>query len=77
MGRLEGIVAEKLAMPVGEVNDRTAYNVAKRWDSITHLELVSAIESAFGVEFDVDETTAMSDVKAIRELLRKHGVSDA
>jgi len=73
-GILKKILSEKLSIPESQISDETAYNKSRNWDSITHLEITSALEEAFGIEFDVDEITAMENVKAIKEILRKHGV---
>jgi len=76
MTKLTKIIAEKLGLSEDQITDETAYGVALNWDSITHLEITSEIEEVFGVEFDVDEITAMANVKAIKEILSKHGVSN-
>jgi acyl carrier protein len=35
------------------------------WDSLGHVSLVSQLERAFGVSFDVDEVMEMEDVRQI------------
>ncbi|MBO05633.1 MAG: acyl carrier protein [Parcubacteria group bacterium] len=69
-------MSEKLSIPKEDINDETAYNVAKNWDSINHLAIVSALEDAYGIELDVDEITAMENVKVIKDILTKHGIKD-
>tara|TARA_B100001971_G_scaffold203598_1_gene218692 strand:- start:33 stop:245 length:213 start_codon:yes stop_codon:yes gene_type:complete len=69
-------MSEKLSIPKEEINDETAYNVAKNWDSINHLAIVSELEDAYGIELDVDEITAMENVKVIKDILTKHGIKD-
>ena len=69
-------MSEKLSIPKEEINDETAYNVAKNWDSINHLAIVSELEEAYGIELDVDEITAMENVKVIKDILTKHGIKD-
>ena len=76
MSRLAGIMAEKLSVPKENINDETAYNVAKNWDSITHLEIVASIEDEYGISLDIDEITAMENVGKIKEILIKKGVKD-
>ncbi len=76
MSKLVDIISEKLSIQREEVKDETAYNVAKNWDSVTHLEITAALEEAYGVEFDVDEITAMENVKVIKDILKKHGIKD-
>jgi acyl carrier protein len=47
-----------------------------RWDSVGHMTLVTDLESAFGVRFDVDELTEMTSSGKIIEMLRAKGVKD-
>lgn len=35
------------------------------WDSLKHIELVNAIESAFGVKFKMKDVLSMTSVKSI------------
>jgi len=37
-----------------------------RWDSLRHLEIVFAVEAAFGVAFTPDEIAAAGDLAALR-----------
>lgn len=76
MSKLIEILSEKLSIPKEQINDETAYNVAKNWDSVTHLEITAALEEAYNVEFDVDEITTMENVRVIKDILKKHGVKD-
>ena len=76
MSKLVKILSDKLDMPEEDINDDTAYNVTRNWDSVTHLEITSALEDEFGIEFDIDEITAMENVAKIKQILRKRGVKD-
>ena len=42
----------------------------EEWDSLGHLELISQIESSFGVSFDVDDIAQLDSLAAIRARLR-------
>ncbi len=46
----------------------------RKWDSIGHMNLVAAMEDAFGVEFEVDEIMEMVDVRKILEILANKGI---
>jgi acyl carrier protein len=41
------------------------------WDSVGHLSLVSNLESAFNISFDVDEMMEMENVREIVRLIQK------
>lgn len=48
----------------------------KKWDSIGHMSLVAAMETHFGIEFEVDEIMEMVDVRKILEILAGKGIVD-
>ncbi len=53
----------------------TAYGKTEAWDSVAHMQLVAAIETAFGIMIDTDDVIAMSDYPKSRTILRdNHGV---
>jgi acyl carrier protein len=48
----------------------------KKWDSIGHLSMITAMEKEFGVEFDVDDIMEMQSVEAILITLARKGVPE-
>jgi acyl carrier protein len=42
------------------------------WDSMGHVALVSSLEQAFGLSFDVDEVMEMEDVGQIVSIVEAH-----
>lgn len=42
------------------------------WDSMGHVALVSSLEQAFGLSFDVDEVMEMEDVRQIVRIVEAH-----
>jgi acyl carrier protein len=42
------------------------------WDSMGHIVLVSSLEQAFGLSFDVDEVMEMEDVGRIMQIVGAH-----
>lgn len=42
------------------------------WDSMGHVALVSSLEQAFGLSFDVDEVMEMEDVRQIIRIVEAH-----
>ena len=42
------------------------------WDSMGHIALVSSLEQAFGLSFDVDEVMEMEDVRQIVKIVETH-----
>lgn len=55
-----------------------AYGETEEWDSVAHMQLVAAIETAFDVMLDTDEVISMSDFGVARDLLQSnHGIEFA
>jgi acyl carrier protein len=42
------------------------------WDSMGHVALVSSLEQAFGLSFDVDDVMEMEDVRQILRIVETH-----
>jgi len=64
-------VSEALGVPVTEAT--TQLN-CEQWDSLSHLNIVIAIEDVFEVSFEPEEFTRMNTIKDIEALLtsKKH-----
>lgn len=44
------------------------------WDSVSHMQLVAALEEAFDVQLDVDDVIDMDSYQRAVTILRRHGV---
>ena len=72
---IESLFANILREPLDSLNDETSPDNTKSWDSLKHLELVLAIESAYSVKFSMPEITTLRSLGAVREALQSKGVS--
>jgi acyl carrier protein len=55
--------------------EMTAHDVEK-WDSFRHIQLISEVESAFGIKFKLREIMSMNNVGDLIDLIHaKQGVS--
>lgn len=75
MDRIGEIFQNLLGLEPGEVTDDLAYETCDKWDSLKHLEIVTALERTFSIAIDVDDILAMESLGRAREILRKYGVS--
>jgi len=48
----------------------TANDVAK-WDSLSHINMIYAVEKAFGVKFSIKDARSMKDVGELVNLIKK------
>ena len=71
--KLIPLVADVLKLPPEQVTEALAMGQVESWDSLKHMELVVAIETAYGLELSFDEIVAMKSVGDIRQVLATHG----
>ncbi len=55
------------------VTPETNSDSIEDWDSLEHINLVVAIEKAFGLKFSMDEVTGMKDVGEMVEIIKARG----
>lgn len=72
--KLRQVFAEELGLPAERVTDDLRYGEAPEWDSIAHMALVAAIETAFGIMIDADDVIDMSSFAHARRLVQRHTV---
>ncbi|WP_018606578.1 acyl carrier protein [Uliginosibacterium gangwonense] len=68
------VFAESLAIDIGRVTDDLRYASIPEWDSVAHMALIAAIESAFDIMMDTEDVIDMSSVGKACEILAKYGV---
>ncbi len=72
--KLEQIVATTLNIPVERVTDELSLDNCPEWNSLEHVALISALESGYSTQFDIEESIEMDSVGAIREVLEAKGI---
>ena len=66
---LEEVIAGALRISPTKVTDALAFNAIPEWDSLAHMELMLALESAYGVSIDEDRMIELISVGAIRQFV--------
>ncbi|HEV7365957.1 MAG TPA: acyl carrier protein [Gemmatimonadales bacterium] len=67
---IEAVIAETFRISPAAVLDTLAFNAIPEWDSLAHMDLMLALEAAYGVTIDEDRMLELTSVRAIREFLR-------
>lgn len=58
-----------------DLNDeKLAYLRYKKWDSVTHIDMVAELEEAFGITFGTLDITGFNTYSKGIEILKEHGV---
>lgn len=67
--RLRTAVVQTLRIPEQRYRPNLQLGDLDEWDSVAHLELIAAIEQAFGVQLSADEIVELTSLDRIRARL--------
>ena len=67
------LIADVLGLPVEDITDESSPDTLSEWDSITHLNLVMAVEEAFEVQMTPEDALELNSVKLLRLFLEEKG----
>lgn len=67
--KLESIFLDTFTDTGYEFSAETSREDIDEWDSLNHIRLLTAIESEFGFQFDLDEIEDISSVSTIAEII--------
>ena len=67
--KLKDVLSNVLGVSLEEINDDSSPDSLDKWDSLSHIKLVMAIESEFEVELSPEDSMDMLSVKLIRMIL--------
>lgn len=68
--KVDEAMRSSLALPDDFDVTTAAYGKTPEWDSVAHMQLVAALEDAFGIMIETDDVIAMSDYAAVLDILR-------
>ncbi len=69
---IEKVVAGVFEMNERDVKDDLTPESVERWDSLTHLRLITALEEAFGIKLSMREVLDLTSVAAVRQTVDRH-----
>ncbi|RNL93019.1 acyl carrier protein [Sinomicrobium pectinilyticum] len=72
--QLHQVFAKAFEVPVETVTDQLEYQGIAEWDSMSHLVLVSELESSYGISIDMEDVLEMGSVEKVKGILQKYGV---
>jgi citrate synthase len=68
---IEALIASTFNIPIEQVTPDSDMSTLQNWDSLGHINLVLAIEEAYGVVVDEDAVVELTSVRAIREFVER------
>jgi acyl carrier protein len=72
---LEQVIAKAFGIAPNDITDELEYQSIPEWDSVSHLVLVTELETAYGITIDMEDVLTMGSVAKIKELLTKYNVA--
>ncbi|MEM7777724.1 MAG: acyl carrier protein [Pseudomonadota bacterium] len=72
--RLYEVIGKVLDVDPNTLSDESNAENTPNWDSLRHIEVIFAVESAFHARFTVAEITGLRKLGDIRDLLVSKGV---
>jgi len=73
--KLYKVIAYTFGLPVESITDEHSPNQIKNWDSLSHINLMLALEAEFSITLSPDEAAEMLSVGLIRKVLRDKRVA--
>lgn len=73
-GKLKEVLARIFGVDLAEITEDASPDTIASWDSLRHMNLVVALEEAFGVEFSDDQVVEILSYKLIKIVLAEHGI---
>ncbi|MGB8266580.1 MAG: acyl carrier protein [Candidatus Velthaea sp.] len=67
--RLAQLMSEIFKLPAASLSDDLDMQNTGTWDSLSHMELIAAIEDEFHIELTTDEIVEMTSVGKIKTLV--------
>jgi acyl carrier protein len=71
---LSTIFSKVFRIPAGAVGEDPSPDTIPAWDSLGHLQLVSALEAGFRIRFNVREIQTMDSGQKIEAVLKSRGL---
>ncbi len=73
--RVIDVFAEVLQVPADELNDDSSPENTPKWDSLTNMNLVLAIEDEFSVRLSTKDIVSMRSIAIVKKVLREKDVA--
>jgi acyl carrier protein len=71
MNKVDQILAAVFRIKVELIDDTLTREMVPRWDSLTHMDMITSLEEHLNIQFDMDEIVEMQDISTIKRLINK------
>lgn len=66
---------DSLSITSEQLNDNLRYQEISEWDSVGHMSLIAALESAFDIMMDTDDIIDFNSYAKGKEILAKYDIT--
>ena len=73
--KIQETIAATLNVSAAEIVETTVSEDLEAWDSLGQVNLIMALEQAFGIYIEVEEFEKLNSVPAITAFLTKQGIA--
>jgi acyl carrier protein len=73
--KFRSIIGTVLGIPEDQVTDDLSPEMVDTWDSLNHINVISALEQEFGVTLATDNLADSQSIPRLKALLSEHGVT--
>lgn len=73
--QLQECFAAALSVPAAAIHDELEYQGIPEWDSMSHMVLMTDLESVYGISLETDDMLEMTSFLKVKDILEKHGVT--
>lgn len=73
--KFRSIISTILGIPEDRVTDDLAPDTVDTWDSLNHINLISALEQEFGLTLVTDNLAETQSIHKLKALLAEHGIA--
>ncbi len=71
MDKVNEVLASVFRLKIEEIHEDLTKSDVARWDSLTHMDMVTSLEELLGISFDMDEIFQMQDVATIKRVIKE------
>ena len=72
MDKISEIIIEILKVSEEDTHQNLGMDDVSNWDSLTHMNLIVAIEVEFGIEISGDDIAEMTSFESIKKIVAKY-----
>lgn len=72
--KIKEIMVQIFNVPEASIDSISSPDTIESWDSLKHMDLVTAIEEEFNIRFTYEEISEMLNFSLIIELLKERGI---